>query len=101
MDDVTEILDQYTANERRLQGLPPDDSEVEPIVSEEEAKLSEDEPKVPDQEGKDSEGEPKISDETADVSEVQPGIKELDEDEKEKLRKENKNLVEEFVVSIL
>ena len=101
MDDVTEILDQYAANERQLQGLPPEDkpkdSEGEPIVSGEEAKSFE----ISDHEAKDSDAEPKITDKKADTTEVQPEVKELDEDDKEKLRKENKNLVEEFVVRIL
>ena len=101
MDDVTEILDQHAANERRLQGLPaedkPEDSEAEPKVSEEEAKESEGEPIVSEQEVKDSEGE--VSEEKADVSEVEPEVKELDEDEKEELRQENKSLLEAFVVS--
>jgi hypothetical protein len=112
MDDVTEILDQYAANERRLQGLPaedkPEDSETEPNVSEEGDKYSEDKPKVSEQEAKDFEGEPKVSEgeskvfeEKADVSEVEPEEKELDEDGKEELRKENKNMMQAFVVSVL
>ena len=91
MDDVTEILDQYAANERRLQGLPaedkPEDSETGPNVSEEGDKYSEDKPKVSEQEAKDSE--------------VEPEEKELDEDGKEELRKENKNMMQAFVVSVL
>ena len=112
MDDVTEILDQYAANERRLQGLPaedkPKDSEAEANVSEEGDKVSVDEPKVSEQESEDSNGEPKVSEgeskvseEKADVSEVEPEEKELDEDGKEELRKENKNMMEAFVVSVL
>ena len=112
MDSVTEILDQYAANERRLQGLPvedkPKDSESEEKdfedvteVSEGKPKESEDEPKESEDEPKESEDEPKVSEEKADTSEVEPEIVELDEDEKEKLQEEKKNLVKEFVVSVL
>ena len=94
MDDLNGILDQHTANERRLQGLPaedkPKDSEDEPMVPEE-PEESESEPKV-------SEDEPIVSVQMADVS-TAPEVKELDEDEKEELRQENRNLVEAFVVS--
>lgn len=84
MENVTEILDQYAANERRLQGLPV---EEKPKDSEDDTKESE---KVADV----SEDEPKVSEEKA-----EPEIVELDEDEKEKLREKNKDLMKEFVVS--
>lgn len=107
MDDVNDLLVQYEANERRLQGLPvetkPKDSEDEPKVSDSETKESE--PKEAEEEAKEGATEPRVpeeeatvSDEKADVSEVEPDVKELDEDEKERLRQQNKNLVEEFVV---
>ena len=84
MENVTEILDQYAANERRLQGLPveekPKDSEVDTKESQEVTDVSEDKPKVPEEK-------------------AEPKIAELDEDEKEKLREKNKDLMKEFVVS--
>ena len=84
MENVTEILDQHAANERRLQGLPV---EEKPKDSEDDAKESK---KVTDV----SEDEPEVSEEKA-----EPEVIELDEDEKEKLREKNKDLVKEFVVS--
>lgn len=105
MDSVTEILNQYAANERRIQGLPvedkPKDSESEEKDSEAVTEVSESEPKVPEDEPKEPEDEPKVSEEKADTPEAEPEIVELDEDKKEKLREENKNLVKEFAVSVL
>ncbi|XP_028414728.1 nuclear anchorage protein 1-like isoform X2 [Dendronephthya gigantea] len=113
MDDVTEILDQYEANQRRLQGLPPEDkpkesvgeTEIsddepkvtgeEPNVSEEEAKVSEEQPDVSGGEPKDPSGEQPV--EMTEVSEVEAELKELDEDGKEELREKNKSLMKAFV----
>lgn len=98
MDEVTEILDQYKSNERRLQGLPPEDKLKD---SEDELKVAEDKPGDSEGDAKTGESQPEVSKASADEAKVEPEVKELDESEKEKIRAEQKKLVQAFVVSIV
>ena len=89
MDEMNEIVDQHEAAERRLQGLPAE------ITRQQVTDQLESTPEVIETETKEPEGDDQVEKLTGEEKEV----KELDDDEKDKLQRDSKNLVEAFVVS--